>query len=219
MKKIFDVFCRKMNLKFTSRTPLAPSSQFPVPRSHLPHLSPPCSLFPVPCSPLSPRSLLSGFTILELLVASLLLAMLVTILTMLFNQSSIAWRTGVAGTLDLNTVRAGMGEFHDVEDDALPGLAERGVSTGSSDSRQIKFRTVSPWKNGALRARQRAFESIVQNQSPAIQIANARQGTAQNMGSGSTRGAAAFIVGVRSLGPDGQPNTDDDITTYPDVAE
>ena len=43
-----------------------------------------------------------GFTILELLVASLLLGMLVTILTMIFNQSSIAWRTGVAGVADLD---------------------------------------------------------------------------------------------------------------------
>ena len=42
-----------------------------------------------------------GFTILELLVASLLLGMLMTILTMIFNQSSIAWRTGVAGVADL----------------------------------------------------------------------------------------------------------------------
>ena len=46
-----------------------------------------------------------GFTILELLVASLLLGMLVTILTMIFNQSSIAWRTGTAVVEDLGDVR------------------------------------------------------------------------------------------------------------------
>ena len=33
----------------------------------------------------------SGFTLLEVLVASMLLAMLITILTMVFNSSSIAW--------------------------------------------------------------------------------------------------------------------------------
>ena len=43
-----------------------------------------------------------GFTILELLVAALLLGMLVTVLTMIVNQSSIAWRTGVAGLLDMD---------------------------------------------------------------------------------------------------------------------
>ena len=42
-----------------------------------------------------------GFTLLEVLVASLLMGMLVTILTMIFNQSSIAWRTGRASVADL----------------------------------------------------------------------------------------------------------------------
>lgn len=46
-----------------------------------------------------------AFTILELLVASLLLGMLTTILTMLFNQSSIAWRTGTATVEDMGDVR------------------------------------------------------------------------------------------------------------------
>ena len=57
-----------------------------------------------------------GFTILELLVASLLLGMLVTILTMIFNQSSIAWRTGVAGVADLDDARANMAELRDEAD-------------------------------------------------------------------------------------------------------
>ena len=45
-----------------------------------------------------------GFTIIELLVASLLLGLLVTILTMVFNQSSIAWRIGTAGVSDLDAL-------------------------------------------------------------------------------------------------------------------
>ena len=36
----------------------------------------------------------NGFTLLEVMVASLLLGLLVTALTMVFNQSSIAWRVG-----------------------------------------------------------------------------------------------------------------------------
>ena len=47
----------------------------------------------------------SGFTLIEMLVASLLLGMLVTILTMVFNSSSIAWRTGKAGVSQLSLMR------------------------------------------------------------------------------------------------------------------
>ena len=47
-----------------------------------------------------------GFTILELLVASLLLGMLVTIMTQIFSQSSIAWSTGTAGVVELDDVSA-----------------------------------------------------------------------------------------------------------------
>ena len=47
-----------------------------------------------------------AFTVLELLVATMLLAMLVTILTMIFNQSSVAWTIGIASLtgLDLSLI-------------------------------------------------------------------------------------------------------------------
>ena len=51
-----------------------------------------------------------GFSLLELLVATLLFGMLMTILTMVFNQSSIAWRTGIAGISDLDKVRETVGQ-------------------------------------------------------------------------------------------------------------
>ena len=60
-----------------------------------------------------------GFTIIELLVASLLLGLLVTILTMVFNQSSIAWRTGVAGVADLDDIRDNIAELRDEADNAF----------------------------------------------------------------------------------------------------
>ena len=59
-----------------------------------------------------------GFTILELLVASLLLGMLMTILTMIFSQSSIAWRTGTAIVADLDGVRANVAELREEADNA-----------------------------------------------------------------------------------------------------
>ena len=60
-----------------------------------------------------------GFTIIELLVASLLLGLLVTILTMIFNQSSIAWRTGLAGTVNMNRVRENISEIREQADNAF----------------------------------------------------------------------------------------------------
>ena len=59
-----------------------------------------------------------GFTIIEVLVASLLLGMLVSILTMMFNQSSIAWRTGVAAVEDLDEVRINIANLRDEADNA-----------------------------------------------------------------------------------------------------
>lgn len=88
-----------------------------------------------------------AFTVLELLVASLLLSMLVTILTMIFNQSSIAWTTGIASVDRLSGVRVKMSAFHDIEDDILPGLGQDDISSGgSSDNRELTYRTVSIFK-------------------------------------------------------------------------
>lgn len=60
-----------------------------------------------------------GFTIIELLVASMLLGLLVTILTMVFNQSSISWRIGVAGISDMDDVRDNMAELREEADNAF----------------------------------------------------------------------------------------------------
>ena len=60
-----------------------------------------------------------GFTIIELLVASMLLGLLVTILTMVFNQSSISWRIGVAGISDMDDVRDNMAEIREEADNAF----------------------------------------------------------------------------------------------------
>ena len=57
-----------------------------------------------------------GFTIIEMLVASLLLGMLVSILTMMFSQSSISWRTGSATIADLDEVRGNIGALKEESD-------------------------------------------------------------------------------------------------------
>ncbi len=164
-----------------------------------------------------------GFTIIELLVASLLLAMLVTILTMLFNQSSIAWRTGTASIVDLNRTRSGLGAFADIRDDVLPGLGDQNAPGGASDGRTIRYRTVSLWKKGdanTLRTgAERAYstEGIQWGEASAFSISDAQKASSKQVSDkGSGQSVSLFSVGVRSLGPDGTPDTEDDINTWPE---
>lgn len=82
-----------------------------------------------------------GFTIIELLVASMLLGILVTILTMVFNQSSISWRIASAGATDMDDLRDNMAELREEADNAF------------AYGNEI-YRTVGLWdRNGNLRDR------------------------------------------------------------------
>ena len=160
-----------------------------------------------------------GFTLLELMVACLLLGMLVSVLTMVFNSSSIAWRTGTAGVAELKSVRTELGTFHDIMDDLLPGLGQKNVSGGAGDNRQMAYRTVSVWdpdQENALRT-DRAFVSGFRwgNVTP-ITMSEAMSGQKRNLnGAGAGNGTSLFSVGVRSAGPDGKFDTEDDISTWP----
>lgn len=146
-----------------------------------------------------------GFTLLEVLVASLLLGMLVTILTMVFNQSSVAWRTGTAGVADLDTKRQNISTWHTEADAALP----RAFGTQ-------KYRVVSPWNEmGQVRAR--GIERVTSANLPSG-VDFDRPQTWQNItvqGNGQSASLKSYVVGVTSDGPDRKPNTRDDITTWP----
>ena len=144
-----------------------------------------------------------GFTLLELLVATMLLAMLVTALTMLFNQSAIAWRTGVAGVTNLHDAREKIARVDDDRDAALPG-----VKTAEDSG----YRSVSLWTDsGALR--DRAFDSTTES----IDVDSAKKGyTEEASRADGGNSVSLFTVGVRSPGPDGMYGTEDDITTYPE---
>ena len=144
-----------------------------------------------------------GFTLLEVMVACLLLGMLVTALTMVFNQSSIAWRTGMAGVVDLYNTRIDLGKKHYNYDNILPGL---------KTAEDMGYRAVSLWKDGRLRT-DRAFDSATES----LSYSDAKTGKAQSISSASAgQSASLFTVGVRSYGPDGRLGTADDITTYPE---
>ena len=165
-----------------------------------------------------------GFTIVELLVASLLLSMLVSILTMMFNQSSIAWRTGTSGVVDMNVTRVSLATVQDIGDDALPHLGEQNPSP---DQGNIQYRTVSIWdkyKDNELRTpAQRAFnktESINWGEAQQFSVSEAKTGAKKDIRRGQRiQAASPYSVGVRSLGPDGKPDTEDDITTWPELID
>ena len=179
------------------------------------------------------KSSKSGFTVLELLVASLLLAMLVTMLTMIFNQSSIAWRTGVASVTDLERTREQMGGYHDVMDDALPGVGQVNNQGIDDTGRQIRYRTVSVFRgwsgSGQIQATKPSQScsgrliDLIDWSTPNLIQFNAggvmNGSTISGLDSGKdglSRGG--YIVGVRSAGPNRKFEDDggDDINTFPE---
>ena len=175
----------------------------------------------------------AGFTVLELLVASLLLGMLVTMLTMIFNQSSIAWRTGISSVCELETTREQMGGYHDVTDDALPGVGQPGNRGIDDTSRKIEYRTVSLFRkwNGSGMSQNQSLNCVGRlidridwgsenlSQLNAHDVMKGQVINGLNQGS-YANGRGGYIVGVRSSGPDRDMSTEDDnINTFPEDVE
>ena len=147
-----------------------------------------------------------GFTLVEVLVASLLLGMLVTILTMVFNQSSIAWRTGKASVAEMNKMRSYYSRIQRSADNFLPGVkgteSGRVLSYGETrDSGRAVVEFNSP--DGVEPSTSSKRGSLYLSGAEKIKL-----GSAQN-----------FIVGVWSCGPDRVEGTDDDISTWPSDVE
>ena len=167
-----------------------------------------------------------GFTIIELRVASLLLGLLVSILTMTFNQSSIAWRTGVAGVADLDDIRDNVAELREEADNAF--IAKPGGSY------QV-FRHVGLWdSSGKLRDRScdAPGSEVMSEGSGKLRANILRQNLAVsastkpdnflpfNVGNaGNPRSVRNYTVNVMSAGPDKTFDTWDDIWSWPDDFE
>jgi len=162
-----------------------------------------------------------GFTLIEMLVASLLLGMLVVILTMVFNSSSIAWRTGKASVAELDKSRRNIS--------LMQREADSAVRLGNQ-----AFRVVSPWKmeSGSETVRDRAIDLQGQLSGsayglPASALNQFKNPTGGWCGWGQADisqqaradASVSYTVGVRSYGPDGLANTSDDITTWPGAEE
>ena len=164
----------------------------------------------------------SGFTLIEMLVASLLLGMLVTILTMVFNSSSIAWRTGKAGVSQLSLMRRQLSLAQNRADNLLPRIDTQsksvvGLVAGAwhADG-TVRARAVSRYQGDGFFTKPN-FDSYRSddaslNTAPPWQQLN-------NLGSLRYGSSHAYTVGVLSYGPDGKIDTDDDISTWPDEVE
>ena len=161
-------------------------------------------------------TLKQGFTLLEVLVASVLMGMLVTILTMIFNQSAIAWRTGKAGVADMAEAERKLSSIHAFADSVLP-------FTGGD-----RYCVVSPWDDSVsddsgrfnVRGLRKAAELHKKFEAVGGNFQGNDGGNGQWRQTGISapeiNGGKSFIVGVRSAGPDRKWETEDDISTWPD---
>lgn len=161
-----------------------------------------------------------GFTILELLVASLLLGMLVTILTMIFNQSSIAWRTGVAGVADLDEVRDNMAEVREEADNAYIWNNEIHRVLGLwNDDGDLRTRAIDA-EGGDFKPYETAQLLQAKASGIAKQQLKPRDLGLLTVGNGDGGGGIdTYTVNVMCLGPDKEFDTWDDIWSYPDDFE
>ncbi len=163
-----------------------------------------------------------GFTLIEILVASLLLGMLMTILTMVFNSSAVAWRTGKASNSRMSLARRQLAYVQKLADDALPRINP----AQKSDTGHI----LGPWdKKGDVR--KRAVEVLPSGKFP-FSLPNWAQASfnggttapiepwvkVSNIHSLQTDSGRSYLVGVRSQGPD-KNDAGDDIDTMPVMIE
>ena len=167
-----------------------------------------------------------GFTLIEIMVATMLLAMLVTILTMIFNQSSIAWSTGVASVTALGDTRQKMSVLAQMSGNVI--LDDRGISMlGVSsvwDSWDANGRI---WKSapdsGAMRTLLLYRDLDEKFRAQNVAASDIRDDPAMDktisISGGTAAGRDTFLVGVHSYGPDGKTGGDnswDDISTMPE---
>ena len=139
----------------------------------------------------------------------MLLAMLVTILTMIFNQSSVAWTIGVASLTGMNDIRR--------KDAIYTAEAEDVLRRDSPGGRPV--RVVSVWNESGsgLREGGRTIGTDFKLLSPSAgDLDDTLPDKSFALGSGSAQSRASYVVGVTSWGPDGEQGTWDDITTMPE---
>lgn len=143
-------------------------------------------------------------------MASLLLGMLMTVLTMVFSQSSISWRTGMAGIVDTDDVREKVADVRYKADNVYvwKGQAKCIRDVFDNQGRLRTERLISDnfendttgWRPDNLSENMQAKDSY---------------GLCSSM-KGKTLSADTYVVNVMSAGPDCKMDTYDDIWSFPD---
>lgn len=164
-----------------------------------------------------------GFTLIEVLVASMLMGMLVAVLTMAFNQSAVSWRTGKAGVSQLSEAREKMVWYHAVASRALPHLneVEFNGDTGRWEMRSTTSRKCeiqNAWNDNTGQLNQRAVkDSSVRSGANEFEFDFPEKTSWRQSVSGTSADSVdAFTVGVMSAGPDRKWRTEDDISSWPE---
>ena len=166
-----------------------------------------------------------AFTLIEIMVATMLLAMLVTILTMIFNQSSIAWSTGVASVTALGNTREEMSVCARESDNVI--VADNGSSLlGIGSVWDLWDEKSRLWKatpdSGAMRTlrRYQDLEERFRKQNIGVgDVVDPLRDKTITINGANAVGRDSYLVGVHSYGPDGKTGGDnswDDISTMPE---
>lgn len=151
-----------------------------------------------------------GFTILELLVASLLLGLLVSVLTMLFNQSSISWRTGVSSVEDLNKVRRNIASLRDEADNAYVWNNKTHFLLGLWDDENEGELRTRAWNIGdeeGVKSASQIPDNISENDPMTRNVGEADDAETK---------FRSYVINVKSAGPNKVFGDYDDIWSYPD---
>ncbi len=156
-----------------------------------------------------------GFTILELLVASLLLGMLMTVLTMVFNQSSISWRTGVAGLVDMDEVRDNIAGVRDEADNLYIWNGEvnyiQSIWKDDASTPTLRGRAIDKSSNSKVND---VLKSKIAGGSENPEISDMYGPI--DVKSTDAQGGKNWIVNVKSSGPNKIFDDYDDIWSNPD---
>ncbi|MBO5905219.1 MAG: prepilin-type N-terminal cleavage/methylation domain-containing protein [Kiritimatiellae bacterium] len=151
-----------------------------------------------------------GFTILELLVASLLLGLLVSVLTMLFNQSSISWRTGVSSVEDLNKVRRNIASLRDDADNAYIWGNNTHFLLGlwnDEEGGELRKRAWDVGDEDGAKSASQIPDNINENDLMTVPVGDADAAEAK---------FRSYVINVKSAGPNKVFGDYDDIWSYPD---
>ena len=171
-------------------------------------------------------------------MASLLLGMLVTILTMIFNQSSVAWQTGVAVTSSMDGVRDNIAALREEADNAFVYNNEiyRAVGLWKTDGSGFRDRAVGVQGStvfgeigGEAKFLKNKARSFLRQRKPWTNAGMlSLDGGGSNSGMGANQGANGggngggkrnYMVNVRSKGPKNDENDWQAIFSQPDDPE